>query len=177
MEAIIYIVRTVLQTLLVTVFLLRFLLPLVRADSRNQLSQAVIRITNPIVLPLRRVIPPFGRIDTASLVALALVQLISTAVVLLLIYGPVSMNPLFVVQHALSDIANTVIQFYFFAMIIYALLSWVAPGAYSPAANVLTAICEPILKPVRRVIPAIAGLDLSVFFVLIGLRALLYLVP
>ena len=74
MEALIFIVRTLLQVLLVTVFLLRVLLPLVRADSRNQMSQAVIRLTNPLVLPLRRVLPPMGKIDTASIVALLIVQ-------------------------------------------------------------------------------------------------------
>ena len=65
MESIRFIVGTLLQVLLVMVFLLRVLLPLARADSRNQLSQAVIRLTNPLVLPLRRVLPPIGKIDTA----------------------------------------------------------------------------------------------------------------
>lgn len=68
MDALLFIVRTLLQVLLVTVFLLRVLLPLARADSRNQLSQAVIRLTNPLVLPLRRVLPPIGKVDTASVV-------------------------------------------------------------------------------------------------------------
>ena len=175
MEAVIFIVRTVLQTLLVTVFLLRFLLPLVRADSRNQLSQAVIRITNPLVLPLRRIIPPLGRIDSASLIALLVVQLAATAT-LLLLRGYTLTSPLLILRIALVDLVVTVIQFYFFAMLIYALLSWVAPGAYSPAASVLTSLCEPLLKPVRRVVPQIGGLDLSVVFVLIGLQALLILV-
>src|SRR5688572_9678277 len=84
MEAIIFIVSTLLQVLLVTVFLLRVLLPLVRANSRNQLSQAVIRLTNPLVLPLRRVLPPIGKIDTASLVALIIVQAAATATLWLL---------------------------------------------------------------------------------------------
>ncbi len=175
MEAVIFIVRTVLQTLLVTVFLLRFLLPLVRADSRNQLSQAVIRITNPLVLPLRRIIPPLGRIDSASLIALLVVQLAATAT-LLLLRGYTLTSPLLILRIALVDLTVTVIQFYFFAMLIYALLSWVAPGAYSPAASVLTSLCEPLLKPVRRVVPQIGGLDLSVVFVLIALQALLILI-
>ena len=84
MEALIFIVRTLLQVLLVTVFLLRVLLPMVRADSRNQMSQAVIRLTNPLVMPLRRVLPPIGKIDTASIVALLIVQSAATAVLWLL---------------------------------------------------------------------------------------------
>src|SRR5687767_2984887 len=84
MDALIFIVRTLLQVLLVTVFLLRVLLPLVRADKRNQLSQAVIRMTNPLVLPLRRILPPVGKVDTASIVALVIVQIAATATLWLL---------------------------------------------------------------------------------------------
>ena len=79
MRAIIFVVGALLQVLVVTIFLLRVLLPLARADARNQLSQAVIRLTNPLVLPLRRVLPPIGKVDTASIVALMLVQLVATA--------------------------------------------------------------------------------------------------
>ena len=70
MPAIIYIVEAVLQYLLVTAFLLRLVLPLARVNMRNQLAQAVIRVTNPLVMPLRRVLPPIGRVDTASVVAI-----------------------------------------------------------------------------------------------------------
>jgi YggT family protein len=179
MDAIYFIVHTLLQVLLVTVFLLRFLLPLVRADARNQLSQAVIRITNPIVLPLRRLIPPIGRIDTASLVALLLVQSIATITLLLLQYAAVSSARLpgfmLIARLALLDLAVTIIQFYSFAVLLYALFSWVAPGAYSPAMSVLRSLCEPLLRPVRRLIPPFGGLDLSALFILIGLQALLIL--
>jgi YggT family protein len=171
MDALIFIVRSVLQVLLVTVFLLRFLLPLVRADARNPLSQAVLRITNPLVLPLRRVIPAAGRIDTASLVALLLVQLVTTAIVFVLM-GIGLARPGALFQSALLSLALTVLQFYKFAVLIYVILSWVAPGTYSPSASLLASLCEPLLRPVRRIIPPLAGLDLSAIFVLIGLQAL-----
>lgn len=170
MEALIFIVRTLLQ-LLVLVFLLRVLLPLCRADTRNPISQAVIRLSNPLVLPLRRVIPPIGRIDTASLAAVALMQIAATAVVFLL-SGLGIGSPLGLLAFALRELVMTVLQFYFFAILIYALLSWIAPSAYSPAANLLTSLCEPIIRPVRRLIPPIAGLDLSALFVLIAIQAL-----
>src|SRR4029079_8039067 len=83
MRAITFVVGALLQ-LVVTIFLLRVLLPLARADSRNQLSQAVIRMTNPLVLPLRRILPPIGKVDTASIVALLLVQAAATATLWLL---------------------------------------------------------------------------------------------
>ncbi len=175
MDALIFIVRSVLQVLLVTVFLLRFLLPLVRADARNPLSQAVLRITNPLVLPLRRVIPAAGRIDTASLVALLLVQLATTAL-LFLLSGVGFSNPAVLVRVALTSLALTVLQFYFFAVLVYVVLSWVAPGTYSPAASLLASLCEPLLRPVRSIIPPLAGLDLSAVFVLIALQALQILI-
>lgn len=172
MEAIIFIVRTLLQVLLVTVFLLRVLLPLTRADARNQLSQAVIRLTNPLVLPLRRILPPIGKIDTASLVALLIVQIATTATLWLLgAYPWISMPGQFAYVVLLS-LFSTVLQFYTFALLLYILLSWVAPGTYSPASALLSNLCEPLLRPVRRVIPSIAGLDLSAMFVIIGLQAI-----
>jgi len=175
MDALIYIVRSVLQVLLVNVFLLRFLLPLVRADARNPLSQAILKITNPLVLPLRRVIPPAGRIDSASLVALVLVQLLTTAIVFLLMGFGFS-QPAALIQSALLSLAITVLQFYWFAILIFVILSWVAPGTRSPSASLLGSLCEPLLRPVRRLIPPLAGLDLSAVFVLIALQALQILI-
>lgn len=173
MDAIIFIVRTLLQVLLVTVFLLRVLLPLARADSRNQLSQAVIRLTNPLVLPLRRVLPPIGKVDTASLVALFIVQVAATATLWLLgAYPWVAAPAQFMYIVAVSLVA-TVLQFYTFALLLYILLSWIAPGTYSPAAALLSSLCEPLLRPVRRIIPPLAGIDFSALFVIVGLQALL----
>ena len=79
MRALTFVIGALLQ-LVVTIFLLLVLLPMARADSRNQLSQAVIRLTNRVVLPLRKALPPMGKIETASIVALALVQLIATGI-------------------------------------------------------------------------------------------------
>ncbi len=171
MDALVFIVRSVLQVLLVTVFLLRFLLPLVRADARNPLSQAVLKITNPLVLPLRRIVPAAGRIDTASLLALLLVQLATTAIVFVLMGFGLSRPGAFI-ESALLSLVLTLLQFYKFAILVYVVLGWVAPGTYSPSASLLASLCEPLLRPVRRLIPPLAGLDLSAIFVLIGLQAL-----
>jgi YggT family protein len=172
MDAIIFIVRTLLQVLLVTVFLLRVLLPLSRSDPRNQLSQAVIRLTNPLVLPLRRLLPPMGRVDTASLAALLIVQIAATATLWLLGAYPFISNGAQFMSIVLLNLLTTVLQFYTFALIIYVLLSWVAPGTYSPASALLSSLCEPLLRPVRRLIPPLAGIDFSALFVIIALQAL-----
>lgn len=176
MDALIFIVRTLLQVLLVTVFLLRVLLPLVRADSRNQLSQAVIRFTNPLVLPLRRILPPVGKVDTASIVALLIVQIAATATLWLLgAYPWVFTAPQFL-QVVVLNLLITVLQFYTFALFLFVLLSWVAPGTYSPAAALLSSLCEPLLRPIRRIVPAFGGMDLSALFLIIALQALVILI-
>jgi YggT family protein len=176
MEALQYVVRTLLQVLLVTVFLLRVLLPLVRADSRNQLTQAVIRLTNPLVLPLRRILPPIGKVDTASIVALFIVQCAATAVLWLLRAYPFVVTAGQFMTIVLITLFGTVVQFYTFALLLYVLLSWVAPGTYSPATALLDSLCEPLLRPVRRLIPPLAGIDFSALFVIVGLQALYRLV-
>jgi len=172
MEAIRFIVGTLLQVLLVMVFLLRVLLPLSRADSRNQLSQAVIRLTNPLVLPLRRILPPIGKVDTASIVALIIVQAAAVAMLWLLGAYPYIFTPGQFIYVVVLTLITTVLRFYIFALILYAILSWIAPGTYSPAAALLDSLCEPLLRPVRRLIPPLAGIDFSALFLIIGLQAL-----
>lgn len=170
MSALIFIVKT-LSGLLIMVFLLRLLLPLCRADSRNPFSQAVIKLTNPVVRPLRQLLPPMGRVDTASVVALLAVQLASTAVVWLL--SGLGLNaPMALIYSALRDLLSMLLQFYFIIILLNALLSWVAPGAHSPGASLLNSLCTPVLRPFQRLIPPIAGLDLSALFALIAIQAL-----
>lgn len=172
MAAIQFIVSTLLQVLLVMVFLLRVLLPLARADARNQLSQAVIRLTNPLVMPLRRVLPPIGKIDTASIVALIIVQAAAIALLWLLGAYPFVTTPGSFIYVVFITLVMTVLRFYVFALILYVLISWIAPGTYSPASALLESLCEPLLRPVRRVIPPLAGIDFSALFVIIGLQAI-----
>lgn len=169
MSALFFIVDALL-TLVVVAFLLRLLMPLVRADFRNPVGQAVLQLTNPLVMPLRKLLPPAGRVDAASVVALLAVQLAKTAALRLLAGAGVAVLPL--LSGALRDLASTVLQFYFVAMLLYVLLSWVAPGNYSPAAQLLGRLCDPLLAPLRRVLPPLGGLDLSPLFVMIGLQAL-----
>ncbi len=169
MTALIFIVKTLLG-LLITVFLLRVLLPLCRVDARNPLSQAVIKLTNPLVLPLRRVLPPFKRLDTASLVALLAVQLASTALVWLL--SGLTLSAPGLLYAAARELLSLLLQFYFFVILINAVLSWVASGTHSPAASVLNSLCAPVIRPFQRLIPPIAGIDLSALFALIAIQAL-----
>lgn len=170
MQALLFILNALL-TLVVFAFLLRVLLPLLRADFRNPIGQAVFRVTDPLVLPLRRVIPPAGRVDLASVVALLLVQFAGTA--LLRSVAGAGFDPFAIVADGALGLVRTVLDLYFFSLLVYALLSWVTPpGTYNPASQFLGRLCEPVLAPVRRIIPPIGGLDLSVLFVMIGVQAL-----
>jgi YggT family protein len=174
MDALVFIVDSVL-TLAVYAFLLRLLLQLSRGDFRNPLSQAVLRLTSWLVLPLRKVLPPVGRVDTASVVAVYLVQLAAVGAVFLMTTGAMAPLP-DLLWWSVRQLVVAVLQFYTVAIVVYALLSLVAPGTYNPAVALLGSLCEPVLRPVRRLLPPIGGLDFSPLVVILGLQALKILI-
>jgi len=173
MSAILYILDSLL-TLALCVVLARLLLQWARADFRNPLCQAVVRITNPLILPLRRILPPVGKVDTASVIAVIIVATIKLGI-LSWVAGPLFGDPLWWIRYVAVDIVSTALWIYFWAIFLYALLSMIAPGGYSPLQSVLASVCEPILRPFRRLIPAVAGLDLSPLWAGILIQALLRL--
>jgi YggT family protein len=172
MQALLFILNALL-TLVVIAFLLRVLMPLVRADFRNPIGEAVLALTNPVVLPLRKLLRPGKRFDPASLAALVLVQLAGTA--LLRAVAGAGFNPAAILVGGFRELLQTVLQFYFVAVLLYALLSWFGGGGYNPAAQILGRLVEPLLAPIRRVVPPLGGLDLSALFLMIALQALMIL--
>jgi len=168
MQALIFVLDT-LFTLIIVAFLLRVLLPLLDAGFRNPIGQAVLKATDPLVLPLRRVLKPAGKVDAASIVALLVVQLAATAVLLGVAGMPLTLAT--IVVNALRSLIDTVLQFFTVCLLIYVVLSWVAPDVHNPAIQLLSRVCEPVLRPVRRIIPPLGGLDLSPLIVLIALQA------
>lgn len=175
MNAIIYIVDT-LASLALFVALLRLLLQWARADFRNPISQAVVRLTNPIVIPLRRILPPIRRIDTASVITVLIVAFADVAI-MFAVRGLGMPSAVLWVRVAAIQILRTALWTYFYAILLYALLSFIAPGDYSPVQSILTSLCEPVLAPFRRVIKPIGGLDLSPLWACIAIQALLILLP
>ncbi len=171
-----FLIQTLFQLYLVVV-LLRILLAAVRADFYHPLSQFIITVTNPPLRPLRRLIPMFGRLDTAAVVLalvlkcleLWLLQLLSSSYVMPLVAIP---------SLAIFELLQTVIRIYIFALIIQAILSWVSPGMYNfqnPTAALLNHLNEPILRPIRQVVPMVGMVDLSPLIAIIGLNVLLIL--
>jgi YggT family protein len=173
MEAIRYIVDTLLW-LLTLAFLLRFLFQLVRADFRDPLADAIVRITNWLILPLRRILPPIGKVDTATIVAIIAVAAVRTAA-LFGFEGADFGDWLPFLRITLIALVDMTLHIYLFAMLLYWLTSFVSPGGYAPGVRLLSQLCEPILKPVRRIIPPIGQIDFSVLWVSIAIGALLIL--
>ena len=165
MRELTFIIHTILA-LIVGVFLLRLLLQLVRADFRNPLTQAIVRLTNPVILPLRKVLPPLWKLDTASVVAVLLMQMLQTGI-LFYLSGGGAPGVLLLLALAAVQLIDLTLLLYIFAIFVYVLLSWVSTNGYSPLGRVLNDLCDPVLKPFRRAIPTIAGLDLSPAIVLI----------
>lgn len=173
MNAIRYI-ADILSWLLLLAFVLRLLFQLVRADFRDPLADAVVRVTNWLILPLRRALPPAGKLDTATVVAVLLIAVGRTAL-LLLLSGYTSFSWSIGLRSTLVDLLDLVLRIYLFGLLAYWLISFIAPGGYSTGTRLLSQLCEPVLKPVRRLIPPIGQIDFSVLWVSILIGALLVL--
>ena len=151
--------------LFLVAILLRFLLQLTRADFYNPISQAIIKITAPLLNPLRRMIPGFFNVDIASLV-LALIVAVILHYALLYVGGEgVSagrtvpfISVFFMVIHYLLLL---LLNIYFYSLIIMAIASWIAPRSSNPALILIYQLMDPVLRQVRRFVPSVGGLDFS----------------
>jgi len=174
-DAIYFLISTLLELVVLT-FVLRLLLQTVRADFYNPISQAILRITNPLVIPARRAIPAWGRLDLPTLVVIIILQLAATLTLSGLqgvLYGVPFPGVATLLYFALLGLMRLLVQFYFFALLVYALMSWFGPQQHNPLAGMLGRLCNPILGPVRRLLPPIGGLDFSVLVVLLALQAMM----
>jgi len=173
MAALVYLVNTLLSLYLLAV-LLRLMLQWARADFRNPLARSLLQITNPVVVPLRRVLPAMGRIDTATVLLLLALVLLRAAVPWLL--SGIGLPPWTLwLQLAAVQLLKTLLWTYFLAIVFYSLMSMLAPDAYNPSLSLLASVCEPLLRRVRRLIPPLGGIDFSPMWVCIAIQALLIL--
>ena len=168
-------VVNVLFSLYILALMLRFLFQLVEADFYNPISQALVKITHPPLRLLRRFIPAIGRVDTASLVFMLALQVLADALVFLLQGGGrVAIGVL--IASALVQLVNLAFNVFIYAILIQAVMSWINPDPYNPVYALLTDLTEPILRPCRRLIPVLGGLDLSPLLALVGLQVLKMLI-
>ena len=168
-SALVFIVNA-LTSLYLLVLLLRFWLPWLRADFRNPLAQGILKLTSPVIIPLRRIVPSFGRLDTATVMVAFVVQYLGLLLILLIIGASASFSVI-----ATTSIVKLILlsaNLFMFAIFVRIILSWVSPGQYNPATAIINTLTEPLLRPVRRLIPALGGFDISPIFVIIALGAL-----
>ena len=162
--------------LLVFTVLLRLVLQLVRADFYNPISQFIMRVTNPLLLPLRRIIPGLFGIDMAAVVLLVIIEALEIVVTHLL-QGIGLHTPLLFLSELVGMIIQNTAQLFFFSILAMVIISWLNPGAsYHPIGQLVHQIAEPLLRPARKILPPFNGIDLSPILAIIFLAAIMFMV-
>ena len=170
--ALIYLIST-LTDLYVAAILLRLLLQWVRADFYNPLSQFLVKVTNPVLVPARRIIPSIGKLDTASVAVMLLLELAQLVIITLLVQSDHGFQ--FLLLFAVQKLMVTLLVTYFVLIIARVLVSWIANQSRHPLIPLIYQLTEPVLRPIGRLLPPIGGIDLSPLIALIALRFLLLL--
>ncbi len=172
-SASVYLISAISDLFLILV-LLRLLLQLARADFYNPLCQFIVKVTNPALKPLRRVIPGWRGIDMASVVLLLLVQALALLLINLATGREIAMASLLVLS--IGELLSLTLNCYLITILAQVILSWVGPGGHHPVSALLYSLNEPIMRPARRLLPPISGIDLSPIVVLFVIQLLKILV-
>ena len=151
----------------IAIMLLRFILQQVGADFYNPVSQFVVKATQPLVSVARRFIPSIKKIDTATLALVFALILIKLVVLLAITSYPMTAPQLLI--KAMYDLISLTFDIFIVALFVQAILSWVNPDPYNPVSSLLNNLTFPVLRPIRKIVPPIGGLDLSTLVALIGL--------
>jgi YggT family protein len=176
MNALHYIVDT-LTSLYLGVLILRLIMQMVRANFRNPFAEAILKLTNPLIMPLRRVLPPVGKIDTATVLAIILFAIFKVVILMLLMGGNILFAPVALVLIVLRTLVLAVLWLYVILIFFYGIAGFLMQGGSSPIYEVLAYVCDPLLNRIRRIIPSlVAGLDLSFLWAIIALQALIILI-
>ena len=161
-SAIIYIINAFTSLYLLTL-LLRFWLSVLRADFRNPITQGIFRLTSPLITPLRRLLPSIGKIDTASIFISLIFQYLT--ILLLLYISGKSFNSLQIFSSSIIRLVMLSINIFTFAIFIRVLMSWLSPlGYYNPITSIVISLSNPVLRPLKKVIPILGGMDLTPVF-------------
>ncbi len=171
--ALVFVINT-LMGLFTAAVMLRFLMQQVRADFYNPLAQAVVKSTNPLILPLRRVLPPWGKLDTAALVLAPAVQFVNVLLVMLVAGMPYTWG--YIIYWTLLKLIFILVNLYFLSILLEAVISWLGQGR-SPLDGLLRPLNAPLLRPARRILPPTSGLDFSPLLVMLALQVINLLLP
>lgn len=153
--------------------MLRVVLQAVRADFFNPICQFLVRVTNPALKPLRRFIPGFMGIDLAGVVLLLAIQTLELLVISWIAGPPLHFPGILLL--AIAELLRLLAYLYVFAIVIFALLSWVNPDPANPVVPLLWRLTNPILAPARQLLPSMGGIDISPMLVIILLLFLVRL--
>lgn len=173
-QALLFLIDTVIGLYIIAV-MLRFILQIVRADFFNPIAQFLLTITDPPLSLLRHVIPRWGYIDMAAVVLMLVLAFINIQLTLLVVGMGANIGT--IVIWSVLKVLVLACNLYFFSILVQALLSWLSPGMHSQASVLLWSLNEPLLRPVRRYVPPMGGLDLSPLVVLIVLQVINMLLP
>lgn len=177
MQAILFLLTAVIG-FFSTLFLLRFMMQWMRVSFAGQFGDFVVKLTNWGVKPLRRIVPGMGGIDWASLIAALWLQLMLGGLILATADVPLSADTpgmiLLILMLAIRGLLRLTVYILIGAMILQAVLSWINP--YSPLAGPADQLTRPILAPIRRFVPLIAGIDLSPLIAILLLQVVLMFV-
>ncbi|NQZ09335.1 MAG: YggT family protein [Algicola sp.] len=168
MNSMIFLINTIFSLYLMVV-LLRFWLQWAKADFYNPFSQFISKATNPFLRPLRRVIPGWGGYDIAALVLALLVVAAKLLLIQLVSGGGFPLLPL--IFAIFKSLVFDAMQLVTYVLILRAILSWVSQGN-NPVEQVMHQLTEPMLAPIRRLLPPMGGFDLSILVLLILMQLL-----
>lgn len=152
----------------------RLLLGFARANFHNPLSQFLVKVTNPVLVPMRRFIPSIGKIDTSAVVLAYGLTIIKVSLLYLIIRGAVMFPESLLI--AAGELVKTIIWVYLIALILQAVISWVGSAQGNPIAPLIHSLTNPIVRPIRKVVPTIGMMDLSPLVAILGLNVLLIVV-
>ncbi len=154
--------------LYVTVALMRFLFQLFSVDFYNPISQLVVKITNPALRVLRPIAPGIGKVDVSSIILMLAVQYLSFVFITFVIGA--KFLPVALLAFSVVEIINHAFNIFIFSIIILAVFSWISsPHQYNPIVQILDQLTQPIMRPARKLMPSVSGIDLSPMVALIGL--------
>ncbi|MBR9909864.1 MAG: YggT family protein [Gammaproteobacteria bacterium] len=157
------------------IIVLRFLLQLARADFYNPISQFAVKATNPLLIPLRRMIPGVFGIDIASLVLALALQFVVIEVSAMII-GYAFINPLSVVVWSLIGLLSMTTTIFFWGLLVVVISSWIAPHSNNPALLLTRQLVEPVMAPFRKLMPDMGGIDISPIFAFLALNVVQVLI-
>lgn len=174
---VLYFLVDTLFSLYIALIMIRLLLGIARADFRNPVSHFIIAATNPVLKPLRALLPAFGKIDTAAIVAMLGLKVVQLGLLLLIRGQAPSLLPL--IWYATLQLLELAVYVYIFALIIQAVISWVNPQALyggNPVGSLLNSLTRPIVAPIARVVPPIGMVDISPLIAILLLNIVLIVI-